>query len=274
MVRFRRLAAGTAALTGLLMLLGVYTAAAGAGLTCAQRWPLCDGAVFGLFPADWPSFVEWFHRLVAMVTGVAVLWTTVRAWRSGHPRRVRLALAGALAVLPSQIALGALTVTTYEWLILLAHFSTATLILALLSLAAAWTYGATDPPARSRERSRRATYLAAGLFPGVLALSPRLFVLYTPTVQVAYYALGIGALGALLAATVWASDPVRRVATGSATAIVAALLVIGRQNYGDTVQIASLSTTLLAFLLAAFAAYRARAAPPARPDRGTLADGD
>jgi cytochrome c oxidase assembly protein subunit 15 len=274
MVRFRRLAAGTAALTGVLMLLGVYTAAAGAGLTCAQRWPLCDGAVFGLFPANWPSFVEWFHRLVAMVTGVAVLATTVQAWRTGRSRRVRFALAGALAVLPSQIALGALTVTTYEWLILLAHFSTATLILALLALAAAWAYGATDAPARSRERARQVTYLAAGLFPGLLALSPRLLVVYSPAVQVAYYALGIGAFGALVGATVWTPDRAGRGATGLAAAIVAALLVLGRQNYGDLVQVASLAAAVGAFALVAVAVYRARAAPPTPPERGTVADGD
>ncbi|MFC7175679.1 hypothetical protein [Halosegnis marinus] len=50
MTRFRRLAAGTAVLAAVTMLLGVFTAAEGAGLTCAQRWPLCDGPLGGCSP--------------------------------------------------------------------------------------------------------------------------------------------------------------------------------------------------------------------------------
>ena len=98
--RFRHLAAATTGLTFALILLGVYTAAAGAGLACGARWPLCNGAVFGLFPANWPSFIEWFHRLVAMVTGFFILGTTYAAWRHGKGRRTRIASTIALVVLP------------------------------------------------------------------------------------------------------------------------------------------------------------------------------
>ena len=126
--RFRGLAVATAITTFLLILIGLYTAVAGFGLTCETRWPLCDGAVFGLFPANWGSFVEWFHRLVAMTAGFMILGLTLSAWRAGRSRRVRYATALATLVLPSQILLGALTVTEYELLILAAHFTTALLI--------------------------------------------------------------------------------------------------------------------------------------------------
>ncbi|WP_202613830.1 COX15/CtaA family protein [Halostella pelagica] len=136
--RFRGLAVATAIMTFLLILIGLYTATAGFGLTCETRWPFCDGAVFGLFPANWGSFVEWFHRLVAMATGFMILGLTAAAWRGGRSRRVRYAAATATLVLPTQIVLGALTVTEYELLILAAHFATALLIFLPVTAVAAW----------------------------------------------------------------------------------------------------------------------------------------
>ncbi len=47
--------------------------------TCAGRWP--SATFLGLFPANWGSFLEWFHRLVAMLTGFLILGTTVQACR-------------------------------------------------------------------------------------------------------------------------------------------------------------------------------------------------
>ena len=45
--RLRRLFAGTTALTFALILLGVYTASAGAGLSCGADWPFCAGGSSG-----------------------------------------------------------------------------------------------------------------------------------------------------------------------------------------------------------------------------------
>ncbi|WP_193569275.1 MULTISPECIES: hypothetical protein [Halostella] len=142
--RFRWLAVTTAVLTYLLILIGIYTATAGFGLTCEARWPVCDGAVFGLFPANWGSFVEWFHRLVAMISGFAILGLAVSAWRGGRSRRVRYATAAATLILPSQIVLGALTVTRYELLILAAHFTTALLIFLPVTAVAVWSLDGSD----------------------------------------------------------------------------------------------------------------------------------
>ncbi|WP_254536241.1 COX15/CtaA family protein [Halomarina litorea] len=256
--RFRTLAALSAALTFVLILLGVYTAAAGAGLTCEARWPLCDGAVFGLFPANWGSFIEWFHRLVAMVTGFVILGTTVAAFRRGRSRRVKGALAAATVILPAQIVLGALTVTEYEWLILTAHFVTATTIFTGVVLAALWSVDS----AVDADRVRQATTVAVLVLPVVLAFTPRLFVIYSAGVQVGYYAAALTAYAALVAATVWA----RRVpglgrirpATLGGASLLFGLLVVGRQVYGETGQLLTVAATLLAFALAGAAAWVTR----------------
>jgi cytochrome c oxidase assembly protein subunit 15 len=147
-LRFRHLAATAAGMTFVLILLGVYTAAAGAGLSCGARWPLCDGAVFGLFPADWPSFVEWFHRLFALLTGVVILGTASAAWRYHGDRRVRAASALALVVLPVQVALGAATVTVYTALVQVAHHAAALVIFGALVATAVWAYDAPEPAER------------------------------------------------------------------------------------------------------------------------------
>lgn len=140
MVRFRHLAAVTTGMTFALILLGVYTAAAGAGLSCGANWPLCNGGVFGLFPANWPSFIEWSHRLVAMITGFMILGTTYAAWRGGKARRTRLASTVALVVLPVQVILGGLTVTRYTIPIQVAHHAAALVIFGALVAATAWAY--------------------------------------------------------------------------------------------------------------------------------------
>jgi len=136
---FKHLAGATTALTFALILLGVYTGAVGAGLACAGRWPLCDGWL-GLFPAHWPSFVEWFHRFVAMITGFAILGTTVAAWRGDHERRIRLASAVALVVLPVQVLLGANTIFNFGVLAQVAHHAAALTILVSLVAATAWSF--------------------------------------------------------------------------------------------------------------------------------------
>ena len=268
--RTRRLAGASVALTFVLVLLGVYTAATGAGLTCGQRWPLCDGAVFGLFPADFPSFVEWFHRLWAMITGFVVIGATASAWRGDADRRVTGALAGATLILPSQVILGALTVTRYELLVLVAHFVTAFAILTLLVAAAVWTYERrVDLPARRRQ----AAALAVALLPVFAVLSPRLLLVYSPGVQVAFYAVGMTVYAALVAVTLTARGTVRALA-GVAVAVLFVELVAGRQAYGATGELLMLVGALAAFALTAAVAWRLRAGREATAPAGGTASGD
>lgn len=235
MTRFRKLAAGTAALAAVTMLLGVFTAAEGAGLTCAQRWPLCDGPLGGLLPANYLSFVEWFHRLVAGGTGLVVLGTTVQAWRTEKSARVRYATTAALAILPLQVVLGMFTVTTYQWAVLVAHFATATAIFGLLVLAAAWSYE--GPMGETAARARTAGLAGAGLAVPAAVVSPRLLFAFGSAVQVAYYALLLGAFAALVAATTWLRAERSSFVAGVGATLLAGLLVLGRQSYGETVAV-------------------------------------
>jgi len=152
--RFRQLLTATTALTFGLILLGVYTGAIGAGLTCGARWPLCDGWM-GLFPANWASFVEWFHRLVAMITGFSIIGSTIAAWRGDYSSRIRYATAVATVVLPVQIFLGANTIVNFGALAQVLHHTAALAILTAMVAATAWSFDApaaaasTDAPADS-----------------------------------------------------------------------------------------------------------------------------
>jgi cytochrome c oxidase assembly protein subunit 15 len=149
-VRFRHLAAVTTGLTFVLILLGVYTAAKGAGLSCSAQWPYCDG---GLLPQTLPSLVEWTHRLVAMITGFVILGTGIQAHRQGLSRRIRYASLLALAILPVQVLLGRETVFTYTALVQTAHHAAALVIFAALLAATLWAYDAADSPNASETGS-------------------------------------------------------------------------------------------------------------------------
>jgi cytochrome c oxidase assembly protein subunit 15 len=228
LLSFHHFAAATTGLTFALLLLGIYTAVAGAGLTCAARWPFCDGWM-GLFPANWPSFIEWFHRLVAMIVGFLVLGLTVAAWRRGRDRAVRLTTTAALALLPTQIVLGALTVTQYEILILSAHFLFGLTIFALLVAATALALG----PRLAAPR-RSAALAALALVPLVVVATPFVLVSGSVPVHMLYYAVGLLAFSALLSLGVWtlpdARSGARRVPATAfgATALLAGLLLQGR----------------------------------------------
>ncbi len=224
---------------GLLMTIGVYTAATGAGLTCAGRWPLCDG-LFGLFPANWASFIEWFHRLVAVVVGLWLIGLTALAFRRDAPRLLRGALVVAVVLLPTQIVLGALTVREYAVVILLAHFVTATGIFTASAVAAAV----------ANRRWLTAHPRVHMLGPAVvvvpmLLLTPHLLVAFTPAVQVGYYLSGLTAVGLTVAGVVTASTWDRtRIARAGAALVLALLLIVGRLVFSTPRAVAVLAVTL------------------------------
>jgi cytochrome c oxidase assembly protein subunit 15 len=134
-----RLAAATTLLTFVLILLGVYTAATGTGLSCAAQWPTCGGGPFGLFPPNAASIPEWTHRFVAMVAGFAILGTAAAAWRTDADRRTRVAATTAAVFLPVQVGLGAETVFTYTPVVQTAHHGTALLIFGALVATTLWS---------------------------------------------------------------------------------------------------------------------------------------
>jgi cytochrome c oxidase assembly protein subunit 15 len=130
-VPLRHYLATTTVGTLFLILLGVYTGKIGAGLSCEGRWPLCDGWM-GLFPATWPSFVEWFHRLVAMVIGFMIIGAAILAFYHNYNRYIRYPLALAVLLLPVQILLGANTVLNFGVWASMAHQTAAQLVFAAL----------------------------------------------------------------------------------------------------------------------------------------------
>jgi len=131
---FRHYLAVTTVSTLGLILLGVYTGKVGAGLACAGRWPFCDGWM-GLFPATWPSFVEWFHRLVAMVVGFMIIGAATIAWRGNHDRYLKYSLTLAVVLLPLQILFGANTVLNFGIMASMLHQTAAQLIFGSLVFA-------------------------------------------------------------------------------------------------------------------------------------------
>jgi heme o synthase len=107
---FSRLVFVSAAVVGLLLLVGTYVRASGAQLVFTD-WPLMDGK---LVPAlGGPATAMFLHRVLAAIALLLVLWTAIRA-RTGegrHPLLVRLSTA-ALVLFVAQIMVGAANVWT------------------------------------------------------------------------------------------------------------------------------------------------------------------
>lgn len=150
-IPLRYLAGTTLVGTYVLMLLGAYTSAIGAGLACPD-WPTCYGTWVPFLNPEIAArspystvqiFAEWSHRSVAALVGVLILGTAVVAWRTGRQRPlVRVSAAAAVVLLPIQILLGGLTVTgRLKPLIVTAHLGVALLILVALTILTVRVWG-------------------------------------------------------------------------------------------------------------------------------------
>jgi heme A synthase len=87
-VRYRHIAGFTLLVTYIVMLLGAYTSAIGAGLSCPD-WPTCYGTWVPFLQPEIITnspysalqiFAEWAHRGLAMMAGVLIAGTTLGAW--------------------------------------------------------------------------------------------------------------------------------------------------------------------------------------------------
>ena len=262
-VTFPRLAALTAATTLTLVSLGVYTSATGSGLACSAQWPLCDG---GVLPQTVPSFIEWFHRLVAMGTGFLILGTAAWSWRAAPDRRTALSATVAAVLLPLQVSVGAVTVTLsglipggYAVSTQAAHLLVALSIFTALTVTAlrALSGSYTDAPA---ERARRAL-AAAALVVLVAALFSRVVpvVSYAPAAQATFVGVGLAGYASLVAAVRWLDGhPVERALALVAAGAVLVALVLGRDVvvYTQAAEMLNAAALGLAVVLAAFAAWR------------------
>lgn len=157
-----RLAALTAGLTFLLILLGGVVHNTRSSLACPD-WPLCYGQVFPKMEGE--ILVEHSHRLLATLVGlltcaiVAVSWVTARRERD---RRLRNLAIGALLLVVAQGVLGGVTVLLRlpTWTST-AHLGVSLAFFCLLILIAFRAGGRRTMPLSSTVR--RATAIGAGV---------------------------------------------------------------------------------------------------------------
>ena len=271
---FRRYVAGATGMAGLLIALGIYTAASGSGLACAQQWPLCDG---GVLPQSIPSFVEWFHRLWAMLTGFVIFGGAIWAWRADLPRATTAAAVVAAVLTPMQAVFGAITVTFegaipggYSAPVHAAHFLTGTTIfLALTYTTLTSSERAVGTPA---ERVRTALRVAAaGVGVSVLVSRAVPLVGFGPWMQGGFYLVALATVAALLGAVRWLGAlgrPRLRAATALATLTHLGAMVLGRDlvYYTATVRGLNLALALTAAALVAGTLWSVET-DPERADR-------
>ncbi len=158
---FRAWAFSTVALTLGLIIFGAVVRVTDSGLGCGSDWPLCNGTIFP--PLDnVTAWIEWLHRLFALLIGVFGLGMLATAWRAyGRNNRVVLnmvALAAALFIVQS--ALGAFVVVldlppTFVTL----HLGTSMLLLG--ALIASWVLAWVNPVPRPRDQVTTLIYANA-----------------------------------------------------------------------------------------------------------------
>ena len=113
------------------MFIGGYISAAGLGLTCPD-WPLCPS---GIFP-DEQYFIEWTHRLIAAITGILVIATTIGCWLTKNSEsKIKLTSTLAAIFVITQITLGALVIDLKLHAVLVSiHLGIAILLFAMVLL--------------------------------------------------------------------------------------------------------------------------------------------
>ncbi|ATW87165.1 cytochrome c oxidase assembly protein subunit 15 [Halohasta litchfieldiae] len=268
---FRRFAAFTTALTLSLITLGVYTAATGSGLACQAQWPLCSDQLIPALTIN-PDFIEWFHRVVAMITGFFILGTAGWAWTRGN-RQTKFSATLAVVLLPLQITVGAITVTIgglvpggYSPPTHAAHLIVALSIFTLLTMTTLFAYRDHHRrPPRSRSRLAVGVALGALLVSGLFSRGVPLLS-YSPGAQAWFYAISLLAVAALLATVVWLQSVDRRGAwlAGSALAVLFVSMLLGRDLilYTTTVQSINFGLYLLTVGLVVATQLRLRSEAP------------
>lgn len=130
-----------------VVLWGAYVRATGSGAGCGSRWPLCDGDIVGA-SANGQTIVEFTHRITSVISLLVVTGLVVWCWRAtrkGDWARYSSVLAA--AVLANEALLGAALVllkhvgndqSAGRILFLCLHFGNTLVLLATLSLTAAW----------------------------------------------------------------------------------------------------------------------------------------
>jgi heme a synthase len=105
----------TVAILFSLLAVGAYVTAANYGALCGintpEDWPLCNGHL--LPPPDIGSIIEYTHRILASLSGLFLLITTLVFWRARDaPRAPKLLLALALVSIFVEIGVGGAVVNS------------------------------------------------------------------------------------------------------------------------------------------------------------------
>ena len=98
-----------------LLVVGAYVTVAGYGGACGvntpEDWPLCNGQLVP--PADIASLVEYTHRILASLSGLFLILTTIAFWRGKDaPQTARRLVYLALGSIMAEIVLGGVVVNT------------------------------------------------------------------------------------------------------------------------------------------------------------------
>lgn len=168
---FGRAALFTAAYTWLLVVFGGLVRITDSGLGCGDDWPKCNGRWVPEFTLQ--TTIEYAHRLLGVSIGLIIIALALYAFRQREragfhgPRGAAFPVYVALTLVVVQGLLGAITVRLeLPTAVVVIHFMTALLILALLLQAAvrAGTLGrVTASTGRAAARQRTGSFAAAAL---------------------------------------------------------------------------------------------------------------
>jgi len=267
------IALATTGVTFFLLLLGLYTAAVGAGATCNETYPGCAGQLspFGL---TLPQFIEWFHRFVAMAVGFVIFGNALVLQHRFPGTNASRAGWTALVLLPLQVVLGGTTVTFaglveggYTPSVQSLHFIAAFAIFSALVAATAWAYQRDGRI--SSNAPRTALVVGAGAFLAHLLLVRDLLLTYTATVQTLYHFAALLGFAALLAALCWNTGGLStraRTAAGAAVGFYLGetALTVGLVLVTTPVEVAAYAAAALALAAAGIAARTATSGGRAR----------
>jgi heme A synthase len=158
------LALATAAFTLGLIVFGAVVRVTDSGLGCGNEWPLCHGSIIP--PLDnVTAWIEWLHRLFAVLIGlmgIATLVIAIRAYRK-HNRMVLNATIVAAVLFLFQSMLGAFVVVfDLPPTMVTVHLGTAMLLLAALLVAG---YGSVYRPTQhyARDSFTQLAFITAAL---------------------------------------------------------------------------------------------------------------
>jgi heme A synthase len=138
MALLKALSIATLSALFVLISIGGYVSASGAGLTCPE-WPLCPA---GLVPMN-DFLIEYFHRSIAATTGLLVIATMVFTLKSrAAPRGMKIASIIAGSAVLGQITLGAFVIVERLHAILVtAHLGLGLVLFAMVLIVVLYSYG-------------------------------------------------------------------------------------------------------------------------------------